>query len=182
MSVLSIRCGKSTCDFAWEGPPSELDKATAEHRQAVAQAKATVDAAAGATTAASGAEIGAPEDKHRPVVMGERWTWLKGYSIFNFAWIVMSFVAYANMSNGWFLLFLVFPQVATSIAQPVIPIVVMIAAVCTAVGYGMQRVKGAEFWPRFFASLTMFGAISATVSAGVGIALPLLLLAFARFM
>lgn len=182
MSVLSIRCGKSTCDFVWEGPPSELHQATAEHRRAVAQAKATMGAAAGAATASSDPGNAAPEDKHRPVVVGERWTWLKGYSIFNFAWIVMSFVAYANMSNGWFFLFLVFPQVATSIAQPAVPIAVMIAAVCTATGYGMQRVKGAEFWPRFFASLTMFGAISAMVSAGVGIGVPLLLLAFARFL
>lgn len=180
MSVLSIRCGKSTCDFVWEGPPSELNKATAEHRRAVAQAK--VDSAGGATGAVSDAGAATPEDKHRPVVVGERWTWLKGYSIFNFAWIVMSFVAYENMSSGWFLLFLVFPQVATSVAQPAVPIVVMIAAVCTAIGYGMQRVKGAEFWPRFFASLTMFGAVSAMVSAGVGVVVPLLLLVFARFL
>lgn len=180
MSVLSIRCGKSTCDFVWEGPPSELKMATVEHRRAVAQAK--VDAAAGATTGSPEAGGAASEDKHRPVVVGERWTWLKGYSIFNFAWIVMSFVAYANMSNGWFFLFLIFPQVATSIAQPAVPIVVMIAAVCTAIGYGMQRVKGAEFWPRFFASLTMFGAISAMVSAGVGIVVPLLLLVLARLL
>ncbi|KQR26105.1 hypothetical protein [Microbacterium sp. Leaf151] len=182
MSVLSIRCGKSTCDFVWEGPPSELNKATAEHRRAVAQAKATMDAAAGAVTTSSDAGNTAPEDKHRPVVVGERWTWLKGYSIFNFAWIVMSVVAYGNMSTGWFFLFLIFPQVATSVAQPVVPIVVMIAAVCTATGYGMQRVKGAEFWPRFFASLTLFGAISAMVSAGIGIVVPLLLLVLAQLL
>lgn len=76
-----------------------------------------MDAGAGAATLLSGIGNTATQDKHRPVVVGERWKWLKGYSILNFVWIVMSFVANANTSNGWFLLFLAFTQVATSVAQ-----------------------------------------------------------------
>ncbi|MGN7186409.1 hypothetical protein [Microbacterium enclense] len=179
MSVLMVRCGKSTCDFTWEGPPSEFDRATAEHRRAVAQARSTMNAAVGAAAASMDPRAGLPSDTHRPVVVGKRWTRSERYTVFNIVWIVMSFLTYGLMSSGFFFLFFLFPQVATSVAQPIVPTVVTVAALCTATVHAMQRAKGAPFWPPFFASLTMFGAISAVVSAGVGVAAFLLVSVFA---
>lgn len=116
------------------------------------------------------------------MVVDERWPWLKALLIFNAVGVVMSFVAYENMGNELFWLAVPFPVVTMSAAFPLVAIAVLVIALTASSFYAARGVEGTDSWRRFFAALTMSGAVAAVGSTGLcGIILILLVVVrFAR--
>jgi hypothetical protein len=163
MSLIVMRCRKSTCDFVWEGLPSQIKEGSAAHREFMRADKAR------ATAAGTSAPVPAPpSDPHGPVVT-QRWPWLRGLTLFNAIWLTLSTIAAVGVNGSGFWLFLLFPEVRASLIAPDIPVAVIGISAFASWLYAGQRIRDRLFWPRFRAATTMCGAISAWASAAVSL-------------
>ncbi len=174
MSVVQTRCSAPACEFVWEGDVAQFDDAEREHQKDV------LPVVAAAITDAAAHESAAPiaGGTHGLVVVQERWKWMPALVSLNFFWVVMSAAAAASTDSGAYILILLFPEIPAFRYRPEIPITVTAIILLISVGYAVSGKPGSKKGLRFFAALTMGGAVVAiasfALSAVVMVSIPLM--------
>ncbi|MDQ1123107.1 hypothetical protein [Microbacterium trichothecenolyticum] len=180
MSLLLTRCAEPTCEFTWEGGSTRIDAAELEHREALARAGTSATGTPPENTADEDAPLvdpidHAPHRGHELVVVRERWRWLRPVVVFNIVWIAISAYAATTSSTSMMWLAFVFPEIPAFRVAPAVPIAVIVIASFISISYAAMGARGTRFGQRFFAAMTMCGAVSAVASAAASGTILLLL-------
>ena len=139
MSVILAHCRHEDCPFTWTGRSPGFRYIETRH-----------------------VDESAPD--HGLAVMRERWPWLPWLVAANVIWITLSVIAATDPYSGlWFFL----PEVWVALRFPVMVVMVLLPALVCSAFYTAYRLPGSRAAWRFFAAMTMSGAVTAAASTAM---------------